>query len=128
MADTCDGGAERMFDLIYENLRGFGAVEALGQCYGSHPEAAASSCSGSCAATRHDNISLFEPFRFALIFEPSPEKYQRCPQNVNSAVLDAFLASAVPVYRGPDQSSEVINTTSTVAVPPWMALEEGLAL
>lgn len=123
-ADECIPEEEKLFDLIYERLRGFGAVEALGRCHGSHPEAAVSPCNGACAT----GDESFRPFRFVLAVEPSAASQRRCPRSVNITVLDALIADAVPLYRGPDEAGAVLNDRAVISVPPWDLVESGLGL
>jgi len=127
ISDVCSPAAERFFDLAVDALRGMGTVEALGRCHGSHPETVPALCGGPCEAARQNVTAALEPFRFAMAFEESAESTDRCPQHVGGMVLDALIAGAIPVYRGPDEALSILNRDALVFVAPFRPLEEGLA-
>lgn len=123
LAFECLPEAEAFFDLAFEALGDLAAVEALGDCYGSHPEARPQACSGSswagpCWEARSDAVAALAPYRFALAFEVSAESAYKCPRHVGSSILiPALIAGAVPVYRGPLEAYEAVNLSAVVHIP-----------
>lgn len=134
IADRCLPEAEVFFDLVFEMLGGLGAVEALGDCFGSHPEARPAACSGSsraglCREARSDAATALAPYRFALAFEASAGSVWKCPRHVGGSVLiPALVAGAVPVYRGPMEAYEAVNLSAVVLIPASASMKQAVSL
>lgn len=133
LADECLPEAEAFFDLAVGALAGLGlgAVEALGACCGSHPEARPSgwTAGAQLRAAHLDRAAALAPYRFALAFEASANSGDRCPRHVGgSVVLEALAAGTVPVYRGPLEAWAVINEAAVLVLRRSMSLQEGLEI
>merc|ERR1712232_1494298 len=112
---------------------GLGIVEALGNCYGSHPEARPVACGrgggGPCRAARINPAVALASYRFAMAFDASADSVHACPRHVGaSVVLEALVAGTIPVYRGPMEAYAVLNSSAIIFMQPWMSLAEGLLL
>lgn len=122
-ADTCLPEAEAFFNAIAEDviLTSLGAVEALGACYGSHPELQRSF---SFPATG-DPLSALAEYRFVMGFEKSATSDRLCPVHITGTTFHALLQGAVPIIWGPADVATVLNPSaviqvnSTIPLPSW---------
>jgi hypothetical protein len=128
ISDECSPDEELFFDLAVEALQGYGIIEALGRCHGSHPELIPSHCGGPCEAARQNPAEALKPFRFSLSFDASSSSNSHCPMHVSHRAFDALIAGAIPVYRGPDAAFAVLDRSAIVHVPTHSSLQEGVTV
>lgn len=128
ISDVCSPEEEKFFDMAVDGLKGYGIIEALGRCHGSHPELVPSACGGPCEAARQNPAEALKAFRFAVAFDPSASSGDHCPQHITHRVFDALVAGAIPVYRGPDEALAVLDRRAIIHIPAHRTLQEGFAI
>lgn len=128
LADTCLSEAEALFNMIVRELSGLGVIEALGTCHGSYPETRPARWTDRHRQAAHRNpAKVLADYRFSLVFEASADSGYHCPQHVGKGlVLEALAAQSIPIYRGPQDASVVVNESSMLFVRPATSLKEAL--
>lgn len=126
----CLPEAEAFFDMAvgaFARRGDLGAVEALGDCHGSRPEARPPGWNAQRrVVAERDLAAALVPYRFVMAFEASAAAPDRCPRHVglDGLVLEALVAGAVPVYRGAADVGAVLNASALLRLPVASSVKE----
>lgn len=109
MAYTCVDHRDRLFDLLVTAAarRGLGAADALSRCAGfrsGHRRVGRNHTRNNEAAFLDEAVTLYQPYRFALVFEN-----KLVPGYVTEKIVNAFLAGAIPIYWGSSSVKDIFN-------------------
>ena len=110
---------EEFFDAL--NMESGGRVSALGRCRGrsesfDNDETDARSTKATFMTRRFsrtwhdDSVALYAPYRFVVAFENHPDT----DGYVTEKIVNAFLAGAIPIYRGPSDIGKYFNSRAFV--------------